>query len=66
MIKIRAGRVYSCPNSSLYIRVLKVYHATDMKVSVKLSFEYKNGMVCEIKSYRLKLENIQHWLHVQY
>lgn len=56
---------YKCHGASTYVRVLKIYYQDKERVTAKLSFEYKNGLVIEVKSYRsIKLKNIQHWRKV--
>lgn len=60
MRKLSKG-LYKCPGSSLNLRVLNVRYQCEIYVKAKLQFEYKNGMICEIKNYKLYLDKIQHW-----
>lgn len=60
-MNITKGRLYKCPNHSLFVRVLNIYHVAGHKVVAKLRFEYKSGMICETKTYSLDTRNIQHW-----
>jgi len=62
---IKTGRTYKVPNCSVYVRVLRISYQSDTKIRAKLSFEYKNGMVIEIKNYKLNPASIEHWVQVQ-
>lgn len=61
-MKILTRGLYKCHGASTYVRVLKIQYQDTERVSAKLAFEYKSGLVIEIKNYRsIKLKNIQHW-----
>lgn len=66
MKMIIRGRLYNCPNSSLNVRVLNIYYTDAVKVKCKLQFETRDGIIYEKKGYSLILDNIQHWVQVQY
>lgn len=55
---------YKCLHHSVYVRVIKVHYQDSTKIKVKMSFEYKNGMVIEIKNYTLYKDRISHWEYI--
>lgn len=61
-MKIQSGKSYITPNSSLIVRVHKIYHESDTYYKANISLVNKtNGIVYETKGYKLMKSQITHW-----
>ncbi len=62
-MKLKDGGLYTTLNSSLYIKIHKIHHLTDEKISFKGSLLAKsNSYEYETKNYKLPREQISRWI----
>lgn len=61
-MKIQKGKIYTCDNSDIVVKVLNIVYESDQLYKAKCILAYKNsGMILETKYYRLFKDNISHW-----
>lgn len=60
---IKSGKIYTCSNSGLYMKVHKVFHRSENYVKFKGSLFVKMGnYLVEKKKYKISSEFISGWI----